>query len=133
VAGGWLNHNNEKVRDFYSSSIIVQVIKSRRIGMGGGHFARVGEKCMQGLVVKPRGKKHLENIGLDGRIMSLELRWEGVDWIYLAQDRGLIQETGSCEQGMNLGFHQIRRICWLTEEPLASQERLCSVELSYKT
>jgi hypothetical protein len=93
----------------------------------------MGEKCMQGLVVKPREKKHLENLGVDGRIMSLEIRWEGVDWIYLAQDRGLIQETGPCEKGMNLGFHQIGRICWLTEEPLTSQERLCSVELNYKT
>jgi len=44
VAGGWLNHNNEKVRDFYSSSIIVQVIKSRRIGMGGGGILHVWER-----------------------------------------------------------------------------------------
>jgi len=27
-----------------------------------------------------------------------------VDWTYLAQDRGLIQETVSCEQGMNPRF-----------------------------
>jgi len=43
---------------------------------------------MQGLVVKPREKKHLENLGVDGRIMSLEIRWEGVDWIYLAPPKG---------------------------------------------
>lgn len=30
---------------------------------------------MQGLVVKPRGKNHLENLGVDGRIMPLEIKW----------------------------------------------------------
>jgi len=40
-----------------------------------GHFGRMGEKGMQGLVVKPRGKNRLENLGVDGRIMSLEIKW----------------------------------------------------------
>lgn len=35
MTGGWLNYNSEKVRDFYSSSSIIQVMKSRKRGMGG--------------------------------------------------------------------------------------------------
>jgi hypothetical protein len=29
---------------------------------------------------------HSEDIGIDGKIM-LEIRWEGVDWMHVAQDR----------------------------------------------
>jgi hypothetical protein len=49
-------------------------------------------------------RNYLENLGVDGMTISLEIRWEGVDWIYLARDRGLIQVKGSCEQGMNPRF-----------------------------
>lgn len=48
MTGGWLNHNNEKVRDFYSSSIIIQVIKSRRIGLGGA-FCTCGREVHAGV------------------------------------------------------------------------------------
>jgi hypothetical protein len=42
------------------------------------------------LVERPKGKKHLEDVGVEGRIM---LKWickkqdEGIDWIFLAQGR----------------------------------------------
>jgi hypothetical protein len=43
------------------------------------------EKIMhRGLAVKPEGTNHLEELGVDG---SSEIKWEGVDWIHLAQDR----------------------------------------------
>jgi hypothetical protein len=53
------------------------------------------------LVGKPEGKRPLgrsrrrwmDNIKMDLR----EIRWGGMDWIDLAQDRGLVE--GSCEHG----------------------------------
>jgi hypothetical protein len=42
------------------------------------------------LVGKPEGRDHLEDLGVDGKTIRLDLRqirWEGVDWMYLAQDR----------------------------------------------
>jgi hypothetical protein len=29
-------------------------------------------------------RNHLENLGVDRRIISQEIRWEDMDWIYLA-------------------------------------------------
>jgi hypothetical protein len=50
-----------------------------------------------------------------------------MDWIDKAQDRerwrALVNEV------MNFGFHKTRGISWLTDDLLASQEGLCSMEL----
>jgi hypothetical protein len=69
------------------------MMKSRRMGWAG-HVARMGEKrnAYTILVGKPEGKtplgtqrcRWLDNIKMDLR----EIRWNGMDWIYLAQDRG---------------------------------------------
>jgi hypothetical protein len=58
---------------------------------GQGHVA-----CTEGMinvynifVGKPEGKYHSENIGIDGKVtlkLILGKRWEGVDWMQLAQD-----------------------------------------------
>jgi hypothetical protein len=40
------------------------------------------------LVGKPEENNHSEDPGVDGRIiLEVEIGWEGVDWIHLAQDR----------------------------------------------
>jgi hypothetical protein len=50
------------------------------------------EKCIQYFGWKPRRQDHSEDLGVDGRIILewilREIGWEGVDWLYLAQDRG---------------------------------------------
>jgi hypothetical protein len=58
------------VNDLYSSSSIVQVIKSRRVG----HVARVGEGrgLYRVLVGNLRERDYLGDPGIDGRII---LRW----------------------------------------------------------
>ncbi|PNF30731.1 hypothetical protein B7P43_G06146 [Cryptotermes secundus] len=55
------------------------MIKSRRMKWAG-HVARMGEKinAYRILVKKPDGKSKMD---------LREVRWDGVDWIYLAQDR----------------------------------------------
>jgi hypothetical protein len=40
------------------------------------------------LIRKLEGRDHLEDLDLYGKIMNLkDTRWEGMDWIHLAQDR----------------------------------------------
>jgi hypothetical protein len=42
-------------------------------------------------VEKPGGKNHLEDLGVDGKIISewilKEVVWEDADWMHMAQDR----------------------------------------------
>jgi hypothetical protein len=68
------------------------MIKSRRMRWVG-HVALMGEKrnAYKILVEKPEGKRSLgrprrrwvDNIKMDVR----EIGWDGMDWIYLAEDR----------------------------------------------
>jgi hypothetical protein len=57
-----------------------------------GHVAVTWERCVQGFGRRPEGRNHLEDVGVDGRIM---LKWiqqmglGGMGWIDLAEDRGM--------------------------------------------
>jgi hypothetical protein len=58
----------------------------------GREFSMYGslDSAYKGLAGKPEGKNHLEDAGIDGRIILeciLNKREEDVDWICLAQDR----------------------------------------------
>jgi hypothetical protein len=50
---------NEELRDLYSASSIIRIIKSRRMRWAG-HVARMGEKrnAYRLVVGKPEGKNH---------------------------------------------------------------------------
>jgi hypothetical protein len=92
VTGEWRKLHNDELRDLYSSSSIIRIIKSRRMRWEG-HVARMGEKrnAYRLLVGKPEGKRPLgrrtrrwvDNIEMD----LVEMGWGDVDWIGLAQDR----------------------------------------------
>jgi len=73
VTGEWRKLHNEELNDIYSLPNIVRVIKSL-IMRWAGHVARVGERRgVYGVLVgNPEEKDHLENLGVDGRII---LRW----------------------------------------------------------
>jgi hypothetical protein len=60
VTGEWRKLHNEEVRDLYSSSSIIRIIKSRRMRWAG-HVARMGEKtnAYRLLVGKPKEKRPL--------------------------------------------------------------------------
>jgi hypothetical protein len=92
VAGEWRKFHNEELRDLYSSSSIIRIIKSKRMRWEG-HVARMGEKrnAYRLLVGKPEGKRPLERprrMWADNIRMDLgEVGWGDVDWIGLAKDR----------------------------------------------
>jgi len=77
VTGEWRKLHNEELNDLYSSPNIVQVLKSR-IGWVGlvAHMGKKRSVCRV-LVGKPEGKNHLEDPGVDGRII---LRWIFRKW-----------------------------------------------------
>ena len=84
--------HNEELNDLFSSLIIIQMIKSRRVRWAG-HEARMGERRREYrvLVGKPEVKRTLgrlrytweDNIKMDLQKMVMG----GMDWIELAQDR----------------------------------------------
>jgi hypothetical protein len=92
VTGEWRKLHNERLRDLYSSSSIIRIIKSRRMRWAG-HVARMGEKrnAYRLLVGKPEGKRPLgrpRHRWVDNIRMDLEEGgWGDMDWIGLAQDR----------------------------------------------
>jgi hypothetical protein len=60
VTGEWRKLHNKELRDLYSSSSIIRIIKSRRMRWAG-HVPRMGEKrnAYRLLVGKPEGKRPL--------------------------------------------------------------------------
>jgi hypothetical protein len=92
VTGEWRKLHNEELRDLYSSSSIIRIIKWRRIRWTG-HVARMGEKrnAYRLLVGKPEGRRPLgrpRRRWVDNIRMDLgEVGWGEMDWIGLAQDR----------------------------------------------
>jgi hypothetical protein len=80
------------LRELYSSSSIIRIIKSKRM-IWAGHIARMGEKKnAYGLLArKPEGKsplRRLRRTWVDNIKMDLGgVGWGDVDWIGLAQDR----------------------------------------------
>jgi hypothetical protein len=96
VTGGWRKLLNEELHNLYSSQSIIRMIKSRRMRWAGHVVAQMGEKrnAYRIMVEKPDEKRRLgkprsrwvDNIKYDLR----EIGWDGMDWIDLAQWRGVV-------------------------------------------
>jgi hypothetical protein len=70
VTGEWRKLPNEELNGQYSSSNIFRVIQLRRMRWAG-YVARMGERrdVYRVWAGKPEGKNHLEDPGVDGRII----------------------------------------------------------------
>jgi hypothetical protein len=89
VTGGWRKLHNEDLRDLYSSSSVIRIIKSSRMRWES-HVARMWKKriAYRSLVGKAEAKRPLgrpsrgwvDNIKMD----LLDIGWGGMDWIRLA-------------------------------------------------
>jgi hypothetical protein len=86
VTGDWRKLHNEELHNLYSSPSII----SRRMRRAG-HVARIGENRNAYRIFwesqkRPPGRprrRWVDNIKMDLR----EIRWDGVNWIDMAQDR----------------------------------------------
>ena len=90
VTGEWRKLHKEELRDLYSQSNIVRVVKLRMRWVG--HVARIGEGrgVHRVLVGKPEGKRPLgrpKRRWEDNIKMDLQEVGGGGDWMELAQDR----------------------------------------------
>jgi hypothetical protein len=92
VTGDWRKLHNEELYAFYSSASIIRMIKSRSMRWAG-HIAHMGAKmnAYRILVGKPEGKRPLgrpRRRWVDNNKMCPKgIRWGGVEWTVLAQDR----------------------------------------------
>ena len=81
--GEWRRFHNEELNDLYSSPNIVRVIKSRRMRWAV-HVARMGEEkgVYRVLLGKPEGRRHWEDLGVDGLIILgwISRRWDVGIW-----------------------------------------------------
>lgn len=92
----------------------------------------VGEKRVAHRVSvgKPQGRRPLERLGSICKNSSkMDLRetgWECVAWIYMAQYGNTVVVWNTV---MNPRVPKVQGVCLLGEEPFASREELCPMEL----
>jgi hypothetical protein len=82
VTGEWRKLHNEELRDLYSSSSIIRIIKSRRMRWAG-HVARMGEnRNAYRLLVGKRPLGRPRHRWVDNIRMDLgEVGWGDVVWL----------------------------------------------------
>jgi len=84
MTGDWRKAHNEELHNLYCSSIIIRVIKWRRMGWAG-HVVCMGreKKCIQDFGGKIYKKKTIQKTQDNINMGHKETGLEGMDWINL--------------------------------------------------
>ena len=97
------------------------------------HVARMGDRrgAYRVLVGGPREGGHLEDLGIGCSIVLKWIfkMWDGtdMDWIALTQDKDRWWELVNAVMNLRVPYNAV--VSSLDENVLASQERLCSMDL----
>jgi hypothetical protein len=93
VTGGWRKLHDEELHNLYTSPSIIRMVTSRRMRWAE-HVARMGENMNACRILvrnaegeRPLGRQRhrwVDNI----KMHLIEIGWNGVHWIDMAQDRG---------------------------------------------
>jgi hypothetical protein len=107
IIGGSRKLHNEELHNFYSSSNIIRIIKSRRMKWAR-HVPPMRRRGMHiGFWWEDQKKRdHYKDLDVGGRIISkciIEIGWGSMDRIRLAQDRYQSFET-TCSQLFSKDF-----------------------------
>jgi hypothetical protein len=91
VISKWRRLHNDELNDLYSSLTICSGDQIDNNEMGGACSAYGGEgRCIQVLVGNLRERDHLENPGIEGKIILRRIFWTGSSWLKIGADGGLL-------------------------------------------
>jgi hypothetical protein len=105
------------------------VIKSRMRWRGMWHAWGTGEVHTGSWRGDFRERDRFKDLGVGGRIVLKWIfkKWGGEEWTALIWLRIGTGDGLLWMRQWTFGFHKMRGISWLAEDPLASQEGLCSM------
>jgi hypothetical protein len=83
VTRGWRKLHNEKFHNLYSSPSKIIMMKSRRMRWAGHGYRMFMGKPEGKIPLGRPGCRWVDNITINLR----EIRWDGMDWIDLVQNR----------------------------------------------
>jgi len=109
----------------------VRMIKSRRMTSTGHKACMRGKRCIQTFGQKMRRNMHKHVWENHIKMDPKEIRWQGVNWINLAEDSDLWQTLVNTE--INVGFYKTAGIFLTVWAPVSLQRSIVSHGVNHST